>query len=143
MPDSTDGPTKTYEIVMTSGKRQRITIPATWKVSFGAIVPASAKSTAQGYSGSTGWGLRVWESTDKQRAVYSGVVEFWDVSIPVQVRAVRYYGKEEWLIDDGTYINGKAALVEKQWVDEGRITTTPEETEDIVPYDLPVARTKF
>lgn len=132
-------PTKTYEIVMIDGTRQRITIPATWKVSFGAIVPASAKSSALSYSGA-GWGLRIWEAIDKQRAVYSGVAEFHDVSIPTEKMAVRRFGSEEWIADDGTWFGKKAELVERAWkpVDEiVAATPTPMPDEDAAPWDAP------
>jgi hypothetical protein len=134
----TDVEHKTYEIVMTDGTRQRITIPATWKVSFGAIVPASAKSSALSYNGA-GWGLRIWEATDKQRAVYSGVAEFHDVSIPTERMAVRKFGTEDWIADDGTWVGKKAELVERAWkpVDEiGAATPTPTADEDI-PFGTP------
>ncbi len=120
--------TKTYEILLTDGSRQRITIPATWKVSFGAIVPASAKATAVGYGGA-GWGLRIWEATDKQRAVYSGVVEFFDISIPTQVRAVRKFGNSDtdWWLDDGSWTGKRADLIERKWVDADQIVPQPPE----------------
>jgi len=113
---------KTYEVVFTDGRRQRFTVPAAWKVSFGAIVPS-----AKGSSSSGAWGLRVWEATDKQRAVYSGVTEFWDISIPVEVRAVRKYGTDEWLLDDGSF---KDEEVERQWKTEADIQRGPVSVED-------------
>lgn len=107
---------RTYEMLMTDGRRQRFTVPATYKVSFGAIVPASAKASAQGYGG-YGWGVRVWESAEKQRAVFSGVAEFRDLSIPLTVAAVRLFGApdDEWALDDGTWTGKRADLVEKAW----------------------------
>ena len=64
------------------------------------------------------------------------MAEFHDISIPVQVRAVRYFGTEAWLVDDGSYINGKAALVEKGWIDEDKIVAAPpEDANDIVPFE--------
>jgi len=118
----TDIETKTYEIVFLGGHRQRITVPATWKVSFGAIVPSSKGSSTNG-----AWGLRVWEATDKQRAVYSGVVEFWDISIPVQVKAARKFGTEDWLIDNGSF---KDEEVERQWKPESEIGHPSQDVDD-------------
>jgi hypothetical protein len=106
-------------------------VPATWKVSFGAIVPSS-KGASNGYGG---WGLRVWEATDKQRAVYAGVKEFWDISIPIQVRAVRRFGTEDWLLDDGTF---KPDEVESGWADPAKIQRTVDDLDaNIVVLDNP------
>lgn len=112
--------TRTYEIVTTRGK-QRITVPAEYKVTFGAVVPG-AKAT--GYGGG-GWGLRIWESTDKQRAVFSDVISFRDLSIPVEVAAVRKFGSEDWVLDDGTYTGKKAETVEKAWKNIDEIKDPP------------------
>lgn len=120
---------RTYEVVFTDGRHQRITVPAAWKVSFGAIVPA-AKASSSGYGG---WGLRVWEATDKQRAVYSGVTEFWDISIPVQVKAARKFGTDEWLLDDGTF---KDEEVERQWKPESEIGRPPQDVDEDEPVGL-------
>lgn len=112
----TETGTRTYEIVTTRGK-QRITVPDTYKVTFGAVVPGT-----KGSGGYGGWGLRIWESTDKQRAVFSDVISFRDLSIPVEVEAVRKFGSDDWLLDDGSYTGKRAGLVEKAWkpIDEIR-----------------------
>lgn len=125
----TETGTRTYEIVTSRGK-QRITVPETYKVTFGAVVPGAK---AAGYSGG-GWGLRIWESADKQRAVFSDVVSFRDLSIPVEVMAVRKFGEETWTADDGTYVGKKADTVEKAWksIEDVDLTanSTPAEVDD-------------
>ena len=113
----TETGTRTYEIVTTRGK-QRITVPDTYKVTFGAVVPG-AKGSGSSYGA---WGLRIWESQDKQRAVFSDVLSFRDLSIPVEVQAVRKFGSDDWLLDDGSYTGKKGETVEKAWksIDEIR-----------------------
>lgn len=103
--------TRTYEILTSKGK-QRITVPEDTKVTFGAIVPGAK---ANGYSGG-GWGLRVWRDANHQLAVFSDVISFRDLSIPVEVAAVRKFGEDHWTIDDGTYVGKKAGTVEKKWM---------------------------
>lgn len=131
--------TRTYEIVTSHGK-QRITVPETHKVTFGAVVPGAK---ANSYSGG-GWGLRIWESADKQRAVFSDVVSFRDLSIPVEVMAVRKFGEEDWTPDDGSYTGKKAETVEKAWkpIDEVNepIAIELDLTEDEPDYTI---RAKF
>lgn len=116
---------RTLEIA-TNEQVFRITIPATWKTTFGAIVPGAKAST--GYQG--GWGLRIWEAQDKQRAVFTNVIAFKDVAIPMQIKAVRKYGGTEWWSDDGTWTGARALLVEKGWVHEDEIMDMPPEEGD-------------
>jgi hypothetical protein len=108
---------RTYEITFTDRGPIRVTIPETWKVTFGAIVP----SVKGGYS-SGGFGLRIWEATDKQRAVFANVASFRDLSIEIMVAAVRKYGTEDWYADDGkSWTGDRADLVEKAWRPESEI----------------------
>ena len=60
---------------------QVIKIPETWKVTFGAVVPSTPASS---YGGEHSWGVRVYETKDKQRAVFAGVKEMRDLSIPME-----------------------------------------------------------
>lgn len=100
-------PTKTYEVVTTDRHRYRFTVPATFRITYGAIVPG-----AKG-----GFGIRVWESTDKQRLVMAEVASFRDLSIPMEIEAARSFGQDDWYADDGLYPPG---TVERAWkpVDE-------------------------
>lgn len=70
--------TRTYEIVTSEG-RMRMSIPETWKVTYGPINPA-------GKSYGTDNALRVYEDAgkEKQRAIFTNVISFRDLSIPVQ-----------------------------------------------------------
>ena len=95
---------RTYEITFSDRGPMRITIPATWKVTYGAVVPGSK-------IGGT-YGLRIWETGEKQRAVWANVESFRDLSIQTEIAAVRKYGTEGW------YAN----LVEKAWKPESEVT---------------------
>jgi hypothetical protein len=138
---------RTYEITFTDRGPIRITIPETWKVTFGAVVPG-AKG---GYSGT--FGLRIWEATDKQRAVFANVASFRDLSIEIMVAAVRKYGTEEWFADDGrTWTGAMADLVEKGWKPESEVTPgdppmgeplVGSELDPISSYPMPAAKTAW
>lgn len=124
--------TRVIEIV--AGTTFRIEIPASWSLTYGQAAPFSGPKTGGGVVYHSGLCLRIYEgaaSKGQCRALYDGVKSFRDISIPTQVRAVRYFGKEDWLVDDGSYINGKAALVEKGWVDESQIVAAPPDEPEI------------
>lgn len=121
-----EAPTRTYEIATASGD-YRITIPETWKVTFGAVVPGK---------GSTTYGLRVWESETKQRLIFTDVRSFRDVSIPIQRRAVRKFGDDQWYSAN----RGKPDTVEEGWMDLDKVNPgfAPED-DDLPDTDYPLA----
>lgn len=118
----TEESTRIIEVVTSTGK-QRITVPEDTKLTFGAIVPGAK---ANGYSGG-GWGLRLWTSRDHQLAVFTDVVSFRDLSIPVEVAAVRKFGApdDDWTQDDGSWTGKKAELVEKKWMPVEQVRDLP------------------
>lgn len=129
---------RTIEVEFSSRGPIRITIPDSWKVTFGALVPAKAGSSQGPY------GLRLWEGTDKQRAAFPDVIAFRDVTIPVEYAAVRRYGTEEWYADDGKTWEApeRAALVQKAWKPEAEVIDSepPWQKEALgpdAPDDLP------
>lgn len=140
MPSSTDPvPTRTYEVEYspevpaygsrsTGTARTRITIPETWKVTFGPIVGAG-KAIGMGNT------LRVWESDTKQRLLISGVLSFRDISIPVTMAAVRAFGRTTWHADNGSWTGEHAEKVEKRWVSVDEVSDAP-----LAPGDLKDAR---
>lgn len=119
--------TRTYELLTKDGKF-RIDIPEAWKVTYGPVIGA------KGYDGG-GMVFRVWESDKQQRALFSNVISFRDLSLPLQREAVRRYGAEDWSIDDGSYTGKRAELVERRWMNADEVkgyASEPEvEAEDI------------
>lgn len=105
----TDTDTRTLEIVMESGI-DRITIPATWRITYGPVIGAAGKTS---YGGNA---LRVWEGKDHQRGLWNNVISFRDLSITRLIAAIRKFGDTEWWRDDGTWIGPFADLVEKAWM---------------------------
>lgn len=65
----------TYLLEMDDGGKKKVTVPANWKVTFGALVPGSKDGR---YNGGGGIALRFYEGSDKgkQHAVFVGVKSF-------------------------------------------------------------------
>lgn len=74
-----------YEIRFTGGAKKRVTIPASWRVTYGPLTPG-VKGGA--YGDGEGAVLRMYENKDKQRAMFRKVVEFFDTSLPTLVEVV-------------------------------------------------------
>jgi len=72
-----NGEMKEYLIKSRDGTRM-ITIPASWKITYGTLHPGT-----KGYGGD-GNVLRIYETKEKQRAIFTGVETFRDLSIPVK-----------------------------------------------------------
>ena len=102
---------RVYEFTFSDRGPMRVTVPDSWKITFGAVVPGKGGGAQYG-----AFGIRLWEAGDKQRAVFTNVTAFRDISIPVLVAAVRAFGSSDWYADDGkTWIGEHAAIVQKAW----------------------------
>lgn len=86
-------------LVECRGEKFKITIPADWKVTFGKAMQG------RGYeSDPDGRELRIYECETKQRACFTGVRSFRDLSIPVVRLVVSESGENFWEDDgDGTH----------------------------------------
>jgi len=116
--------TRTYEIEQARDRIIRITIPATYKVTYGPVIGAAGKPSY----GSGGMAFRVWETDKLQRGLWNDVVSFRDVSISVQVRAIRPFGKEAWHLDDGTW---EPDAGERDWKEEHEIIPRPTDSDEV------------
>ena len=75
--------TRTYILNMKDGSRQKITVPTTWRVTFGALYPG--KDLNSGKSA-----MRFYEKTkDNQRMVVTEVESFRDSSVEIEIEVVR------------------------------------------------------
>ena len=90
----------TYMLEMKDGERKKVTVPSTWKVTFGPICPGSKDGS---YNSSGGLALRFYEGADagkgKQHAVFVGVASFRDTSIEIQEEITET--KQETLMRQG------------------------------------------
>jgi hypothetical protein len=78
------GETKTFILELKSGNVRRITIPATWKMTFGQLVPHTLRET---HGATSQVALRLYEGTkDNLRAVMTDVVAIRDASMVISER---------------------------------------------------------
>ena len=106
---------RTLLIKQEDGSEIQIDIPETWKVTFGpAHIGETVKSSS---SGKVSMALRVYESEKMQRAVFTNVLWFRDMSIPVRVKKINVQEKEGYMEVDGakkkTIFQAKTSV----WVD--------------------------
>lgn len=130
---------RTYQIEFTDGSAPvRVVIPATYKVTFGAIVPGRPGAATSGPLG-----VRIWEGTEKQRAVYANVASFRDLSIEELVPAARRFGTEEWYAADSQVM--ASTQVEHGWKHADELTYGPPPWRNEVvdhPEDAPSMRAR-
>lgn len=70
--------TTTYIVEMRDGSRKKITVPKSWRVTFGLFAPGSARNVGKS-------ALRFYEgSKENQRAVFQDVEAFRDMSIVLE-----------------------------------------------------------
>jgi hypothetical protein len=72
---------KTFLMELKGGKLRRVTVPATWKVTFGPLVPSEVR-----HGDVRTFALRFYETKEQQRAVFTDVVSFRDMSLEVEER---------------------------------------------------------
>ena len=73
---------KTYILELKNGKLRRIRVPASYKVTFGPLIPGE-------HHGNGCLALRFYESKDHQRAIFTDVKSFRDASIPIEERQTK------------------------------------------------------
>lgn len=101
----------TYLLQMQDGTQKKVTVPEDWKVTFGPLTPGGKGEPSHGAKA-----LRFWTGKDKQRAVFTNVESFRDMSIPIEEKVVKSQSE--------TYYRGegedkKAVVVEvaqSEWV---------------------------
>ena len=82
-------------LVRTSKQTFRVAIPSTWKVTFG---PTGPPRDAGYERHQRGWVLRFYEAENRQRACFTNVIEFYDLSIPMDVLVMAdEQGKSGWV----------------------------------------------
>lgn len=112
-------------LTMKDGTRKKVTIPSSWKVTFGPLVPGSK----DGNNGYAGIALRIYAGKDQQKAVFTQVESFRDLSIPLmeeheEVKQERYVREGE---NSGEAMNVEVRV--KQWVNpDDRDNKPPQET---------------
>jgi len=74
----------TYHIRKRNGEEMRITVPSSWKVTYGPIAPGS--KSLYDANGAGGCALRFYEAENKQRACFRDVESFHDLSLDIKIK---------------------------------------------------------
>lgn len=107
--------TATYILTMRDGAQKKVTVPANWKVTFGALVPGS-KNHEQNSGGATA--LRFYEGASQQRACFVGVTEFRDKSIDIMEKIVDVQSEQIAKRDsEGNVKHYNVQATESKWID--------------------------
>ena len=115
----TDKPeTKTYLMELKGGKLRRVTVPAAWKVTFGPLVPSEIR-----HGDVRTFALRFYESKEQQRAVFTDVIAFRDISLPVEERVSKI--KQKMVHKDAP--NGRREMMVEARITEWRNPDAPED----------------
>lgn len=101
---------KQYLIERSGGEQLVVTIPSSWKVTFGALHPGGREN----YDGQV---LRMYESQNQQRAVFTNVRSFRDLSIKIKRRIVNVDEKKEFMKRQGKEMSSSEVKVQEIWVD--------------------------
>jgi len=81
------GTEKTFILTLKNGNVRKITIPATWKMTFGSLVPYSRDRNGHQDPNSGGAALRLYEGNKENlRAVMTDVISIRDASIEMMER---------------------------------------------------------
>ena len=105
----------TYLIEFKNGKRQRITVPSAWKVTFGPA--ARGTNSAKGLSREMPLALRFYENETKQRAIFTDVILFRDTSIKIEEERVDVQQKDGYVECEGHRKAVNFQATSKQWID--------------------------
>ncbi len=106
---------RTYLLVFERGGKKRITVPANWKVTFG---PAAVGLGKTAYGGAkVPMAIRFYEDENRQRAIFTEVVSFRDMSIPVLEERRTTQTKTGHMDLDGARKNVNVQAEVREWVD--------------------------
>lgn len=117
----TDTGDKTYLMDLSGGRMRRITVPASWKVTFGPLVPKPSGDDR--YQNKT-FALRFYEGRDQQRAIFTDVLSFRDESLKVEERVTKT--KQQVVHKDAP--SGRREMVVEARVTEWRDPLAPEDS---------------
>lgn len=113
----------TYLIEFKNGKRQRITVPSSWKVTFG---PAAAGANSAKYVGEgrapMPLALRFYEAENRQRAIFTDVLNFRDTSIKIEEEQINTQEKQGYVEVDGKRKATSFRAETRDWVNPDSVS---------------------
>jgi hypothetical protein len=128
---------KTYIIVFKSGTRQRITVPADWKVTFGPAAKGSRAGNGAETRLQMPLALRFYENKDKQRAIFTDVVSFRDASIKIEEEKIDTQEKDGFVECGGIRKRTTFQVRTKEWRNPDEVDEdTPRLPRDSEMFDI-------
>ena len=130
----------TYLITHEDRTERKITVPSDWKVTFGPAARGVHK-----YSGPSGGAikiplaLRFYESENKQRAIFTDVLSFRDMSIRTEVKQVKVQEKQGYMECDGQRKATTFTAKSEEWVDPdelGKVPALPMSENMVADFDV-------
>lgn len=106
--------TKTLLVTKKDGSEFQIDIPEEWKVTFGPAAVGMSKVMAGERMPLC---LRIYESETLQRAIFTDIVSFRDMSIPIRVKQINVQEKHGYVEFDGKRKQTTFQATTSEWVD--------------------------
>lgn len=112
---------KTYFVEKENGEEFQITVPEEWKVTFGPAVVGSGQKRPGDFSGKMPMALRFYESKDKQRAIFTHIRSFRDMSIPIKVKKTHVQEKQGFMEYEGKRKATSFSAKVQEWVNPDEV----------------------
>ena len=100
---------KTYLIKTSRDGELQIDIPDNWKVTYGPVSPGARNGELA---------LRIYEAETKQRAIFTGVQSFRDLSIPVRRKVTSTEGFITWEQNEDGESENRSVKRTSEWNDD-------------------------
>ena len=113
----------TYLIIHEDKTERQIEVPSDWKVTFGPASKGSNRVGSQTFK--MPLALRFYENETRQRAIFTDVVSFRDLSIKTKVKKIAIQSKEGFMECDGQRKATTFQTTVEEWVDPDRLADTP------------------
>lgn len=107
--------TRTLLITRRDGEEIQVDVPVDWKVTYGPAAVGIALSERNGKS--IPMALRIYETEKMQRAIFTDVVSFRDMSIPIRVKKVNVQEKDGFMECEGVRKRTTFQASTVSWVD--------------------------
>jgi hypothetical protein len=127
----------TYLIKHKNGEETQVDVPSSWKVTFGPAVKGSQGPRNGGLQ--MPMALRFYENDTKQRAIFTDVESFRDMSINIRVKKKTTQEKDGYMECDGVRKQTRFQAVVEEWVNPDQSNeekTLPQLPSDSTIFDL-------
>lgn len=125
--------TRTLLVEKKDGTEFQIEIQEEWKITYG---PAVVGKVGSGLDGKVPMALRIYETEKLQRAIFTDVVSFRDLSIPIKVKQVNVQQKHGFMECEGQRKATSFTASTVEWIN-------PDEPQQEKLLDMPTDQEMF